>query len=347
MLKKEDYDQLREEILEWMPEKIIDCHTHTATQYDIKEVHLPRFPLTYNILHDRILSAKLNVFDRIFPGRDIKLVGFPLPLRFEGIEPNKWNNKLMIKEMKKGLIGVMYGSKKVEDLEKTMEVAKKNRVKFHGIKFHPRMTPEKPKNEVFVVDTLKEEVLEFVDRNKFAMNLELSHGLCEEDVERLLEIDQNYSNINIILPHMTYNHFGFLIEKQDYESSLKSSNKIFVKDFKKIADTKNIHLDTAMVLDKRMIQAALEVMGEDKVLYGSDYPFCFTPKIKDYRPDEQIVAKNLRRILNGKLEEVKDLYAYDYNLYFVLKIIKLAEEALNLDIGKKVLERNAKKVFRL
>jgi len=345
MLNINKYNQIREEVLDFLPLKIIDAHVHTGTRAgEVNPEKQEPHPLSYGIMKNRTLTISLDSFSGVFPDKDIKMVGFPLPLPFEEINPIEWNNKLMIKEMKKGIYGVLHWIRDIDEMEKTIKIAKKNNLKFHGIKFHPRLYPEKEKQTVLISDMINEKILDFAEKNKLTMITELSHEFCKEDVVFLKKIDENY-NINIVIPHMGLNYRGFVMSYKDYKNTLTKPCEEFEEEFSKLQKCDRIFMDSSMIIDKRIIKAGLKIFGEDKILYGSDYPFGFTPKIKEFRPKDAELVKILRNIIDGK--KVKDIWKYDYNIYLVIKAIIDAEKSLNLDIRNKIMSENAKRVFKL
>jgi len=345
MLKKTDYEKIKKQVLEFIPKKIIDAHVHTGTSAEnVNEVKQELHPLSYGIMKNRTLTIPLDVFSRIFPNTKTDFVGFPLPLPFKEINETEWNNNLMISEMKKGINGLLLFRRNLEEMQKTLNIAEENNVKFHGVKIHPRLFPEKQKQTVLASDLIKKEHLEFFEKNKLTMLLELSHGLCEEDISFLKKVNNNYK-INIVLPHMTYNRKGFLTYQYDYLKSLKGNSLEFEEEFSKIRNLNNVFMDSSMIIDKRIIETGINILGEDKIIYGTDYPFCFTSKIKENRPGDEVLIEMIKSVIDNN--PVKDIWKYDYNIYLMVKAIIDAQNTLNLDVIKKIMRENAIKAFKL
>jgi len=344
MLEKKEYDRVRKQILEWIPEQIIDSHVHAVAKAGNVPLEKSKpHPISYRLFRNSTVLVSPDIFNPLFPDSKIEIIGFPLPLPFKEINPRQWNNRLMIKEMKKGIHGVMYGLNSVQELNKTMKIAKKHNLIFHGIKFHPRMVPEKIREEVMAKDIVQEKTLDFIEKNNLTMILELSHGYNEEDIKFVNMIGENY-NIRTVIPHLGFNYRGFVMRYNDYIHSLEGSPEWFENQLKNIKDCKNIYFDTAMVIDKRAVQAALNLFGETKIMYGTDYPFGFTPKIIENRPDDDVLAKELKALMNKKL---KNPWRYYYNIYLQVLAIINAEAGLKLDVKEKVMNKNAKRIYRL
>lgn len=336
-LKKKDYENLRGEICEWLPSSFIDAHVHTATKIGVIEGCPKEAVVSYGLMSKTKLIAPLDVFSKVFPGKKAVFVGLPLPLPFKKTKQDYWNNVLMIQEMRKGIKGVMHCSSVLE-MEKTLAIAKKNKVKFHGIKFHPRVLKDKARKDVFLSDLVNDELLGFAEKNRLSALLEMSKGFVKEEVEVLKRIDENF-NINVVIPHMGFNYMGFTVSLKDYKESLAGKTEFFEKELKKLKNTEKIFFDTSTVVDRRIIGAGLRVFGEDRIIYGSDFPFGFTPKIKDYRPDSTTVVNAILKIMKNKSFE--DRWKYDFNLYLMVKAVK--DAGLEPEL---VMRKNAKRAYR-
>ncbi|MBW2981409.1 amidohydrolase [Candidatus Woesearchaeota archaeon] len=344
MLEKKEHDRVRKQILEWVPENIIDAHVHAVAKAgNVPPEKSKPHPISYRLFRNTTSMAYPDIFNPVFPNSKIEMIGFPLPLPFKEINPKQWNNRLMIKEMKKGIHGVLYGLNNITELNKTLKIAKKHSLIFHGIKFHPRMVPEKRREEVLLKEMVQEKTLDFIEKNNLAMILELSHGYNEDDIKFVNMIGENY-NIRTVIPHLGFNYWGFVMRYDDYKKSLEGSTEWFEKELKKIKDCKNIYFDASMVIDKRAVQAALNMFGDTKVMYGTDYPFGFSPKIIENRPDNDTLAKDLKAIMNKRM---KNPWRYYYNIYLQVLAVINAETSLKLDIKEKIMNKNAKRIYRI
>lgn len=340
MLKKDVYDALKEELKDILAQPTIDSHIHCGTSVENipKEKQKPH-PLSYGIMKHRTLTPKKDVFQRIFT-KQVDFVGFPLPLPFDDLDPHMWNSVLMIEQMKQGVHGLMHFSK-LEQMQEAIDIAMKHSLEFKGIKFHPRMASWKPKKEVLLSDLLNKDVLDFAETNKLSLLLELSHGVCKEDTETLKGIDSSYK-INTIIPHCAQNHKGFVMSHEDYKQSLICSAKEFEKELKPLSELNNTFMDASMVIDRRVVEAAITTLGEDKIMYGTDFPFGFTQKIREFRFTDEEIITDLRNIIDGDYGKIQNIWNYDYNILLQIKALKDSTEAY-----KKVMNLNTKKAYNL
>ena len=332
---KQDYQKLKKQILEFLPKKIIDSHVHTAIRAEKITQREEKLALPYSWLKNKtILNADSRIFKKIYPKSDLKIIGIPLP--FDVMDPLIYNNELAVKEIQKGIPCELWGINNIKELEKSIKKAK-----FCGIKFHPKRIK---KEKILITDMIQEQTFEFIEKHNLPITLEISHGFIKQDVDTLKRLDQTY-NFKIILPHMAYNHKGFKTPYKEYKKSLKGPIEEFEKEFSKIKNTDNIYLDTSMIIDRRIIQSAINILGQNKILFGTDFPFGFTPKILEYRPKARIYAPEIKKILDNKPDN--NSWKYYYNIYLQIQAIMIAENNLNLDIKNNIMNNNAEKVFNV
>jgi len=348
-LALQDYKDLQKEISNNLPKTITDCHIHTATWMpEIPEETKKFHPLSHFCLSNRKMNVRKDSFKRFFPNKQINLLGFPLPVpaRFKNPSIQEWNKEVINQKKQNLLQGCLIHLDTNENIKNTINYAKKNNTKINGVKIHPRIATWKPKKEVLVIDLVTDSFLELAEKNNFSLNLEVSHGLCDEDIKKIKEIDDTYK-INMIIPHCSLNYRSWVMSYQDYKTTLNNNTKEFEKEFNILKNTSNVFMDTAMVLDQRAIAAALSVLGEDKIIWGSDYPFCFTPKIKELRPDNEIVGQALQNILDGKYNEIQDLWKYDYSHLIMMQATINGMKTAKLDCAEKLFNKNCKKGFNI
>ena len=344
----EDYIKLKKEVLSWLPSRIIDAHVHTATKVQPYNYHL----LSKSILNGSIVRKGLYyhdyIYEHLFPKKEVFAVGFPLPLRKIGIQPS-YVNHLLISEMKKGLVGCMLGSQSMGVLNKAIDDAKRHKVKYHGIKFHPWMS-DKPKEKISLEDYFNDAILRFCERNKLSIICELPNGWNEKDIKTLKGIFKNY-NLKIIIPHLGFNNRGFILEFAQYIKDLTAPYNSFKKQIRKVKGFKNLYLDTAMIIDERLIRASFEALGEDRILWGDDYPYSFTQKIREIRRTEPELAKDLFNIINNHPGKVRDVWIYYYDVHQQIKMIKDFANCMSYkkskNFAKKIFCNNAIKAFNM
>ncbi|MBU0671185.1 hypothetical protein KKF29_03440, partial [Patescibacteria group bacterium] len=102
-----------------------------------------------------------------------------------------------------------------------------------------------------------------------------------------------------------------------------------------------------LIINQRVINSALSTLGENRIIWGDDFPSSLTPKIKEYRPDLDCLQNDLNDIiLNNKY---KDAWKYYYNIYQQIKGIKNYSDKNNKnnEFKNKIFYENTKKIFNL
>ena len=153
----------------------------------------------------------------------------------------------------------------------------------------------------------------------------LLHALFKDKVEQVKKILKIAPNITIILAHMGRGHL--------YTGEQAVQNAIGLKAYP------NVFMDTSTVGDIRSIINVCEILGYDRILYGSDYPFGRNIFKESYQYDydieqirqalsppqcEMILHDNVAGILQRRssdVVQVRRVKKSDYN-----EIISLIDE---------------------
>lgn len=132
---------------------------------------------------------------------------------------------------------------------KTFKQIKKEKI--HGVKYHPsvaRCAIDNISLDPFLEHCEKEKlpVLVHCGRN------EVSH------IKYLVNVAKNYSKINFIGAHLGGNATDLIQEALELLSKER---------------TNNIYLDTSAGKMPKLIEKAVKILGEDKIIFGSDEPY--------------------------------------------------------------------------
>ena len=80
MLEKKEFDRAKKQVLEWIPDKIIDSHIHTGIRAgNVPPEKAKPHPISYRLFRNNKLSVPVDIFNPIFPDSKIEMIGFPLP----------------------------------------------------------------------------------------------------------------------------------------------------------------------------------------------------------------------------------------------------------------------------
>ena len=124
-------------------------------------------------------------------------------------------------------------------------------VKFHGV-FEKKS----------IADPIYEPILEVLDKKKSSLLVHCGRfkdGSPESNSSYLhaLEVGKKYSNINVIFGHMGGNDTGIV--------------KSAVNDSKEFS---NIYFETSGITTPLRVEYAIDVLGPERILFGSDFPWC-------------------------------------------------------------------------
>lgn len=246
----EDEERLRDELVPQLPDVIIDSHTHTALSEGFNYTDLPPH------VHAHMMStfptftkADSQRSDEVlFPEKTVHKARFAHA--FAGIDKRAVNE--FVASMDDEDIPVLFGvSDTPEDVDYT--VAQLESGAYKGLKMYYFST-NPPKYELF--DYFPRPVLDAASKNEVPIILHLPHSLyrSEDEVHKLVE---EYPDLKIILAHVGVAN----LPTPELDGVLS-----------RFSEHPNVYVDTALVDADGIVAKALEYMGPEKVLYGSDEP---------------------------------------------------------------------------
>ena len=194
--------------------------------------------------------------------QEVGIVGFPIT--YKEAVPEKANREIIKQQIDCLLI---------DDDTERLEASIGPRV--HGVKMHHKiMNQQDGFSQMAAPDKMN-----FLESNNMCLLIEVPDHVKE--IQNIIETAGSYK-VNIILPHMAFNHTGFHMERGRFIESFSKYDKSYDV-LKKLTESPNIYLDIAMKADFDLIMTGIQAIGEDRIFYGSDYPYCLT------RRDRQLV----------------------------------------------------------
>jgi L-fuconolactonase len=215
---------------------------------------------------------------------------------------NQWN--LDITEPHKDLfVGVVGDLLNIgtKDFKPTINKLAKN-PHFVGIRILLRN-----KNRKLFSGTIWEDLQQLSDKNLTLDVLMNDHKVCF-GFEEVLTIAQKYPKLNVVM-----NHVG------GYPIDGKKINPAWAKQFKEVAKNKNVYCKVSAMLERSVIRPysfkpedyetilsfLLETFGEDRLLYGSDWPV--TKRSGTYGQHKKVITD----FFSGKGKKVLKKVMYD------------------------------------
>ena len=283
---RNDYDKkvYEEELFDFLPDKIVDTHTHVFLPEHRKEKPKKARNSWTNYVYDEcsIEDLKQTYLD-LFPGKKTIPVIFGTP---SGHVPE--SNEYISNVSKASSYPALFMNRYGDSAEFIEESVIKGG--FQGLKpYLNSCNPAVKGADAEIFDFLPEEHLKVCDKHGWKVVLHIS----KEDriknpinVKQLLEIEQKYPNVKLIVAHI-----GRAYCPEDLGDSLETL----------AANTKNMMFDFSANTYSYAIEKCIDLMGSRRVMFGTDMPIT---KMRMYRISENGVYKNV--VPRGMYGDVSD-----------------------------------------
>ena len=329
-----EYDKrvYEEELREFLPSRLTDCHTHIwKREFGGETPGKGCVSWTRMVAKDCTAEDLLQTYRDMLPGKTVTPVLMGQP-EADLSKTNCYTREAARKYRLPALYCTDYAMP-AEFLEK--EVTEGG---FAGLKPYLNRSPSSiPGNEVRIFDFLTPEHLRLADRRGWIVMLHIPRPMRLRDplnLAQMMEIEENYPNVKLIIAHI-----GRAYAEEDLGTA-----------FELLRKTKNMLFDfTANTLDRAMI-ACLEAVGPKRFLFGSDLPIV---KMRMYRTTENgFYYNHVPRGLYGDVSGDPHMVETDEKnitnfLYEELLAFKRAAKALRLTASEveDILCRNAEALF--
>lgn len=153
---------------------------------------------------------------------------------------------------------------------------------FSGFKFHPSISQS-------TID-VNEKVLELCDKHRKPILIHCGRNE-KSRIDYVLKVNEKYPNLTFVCAHL-----GGL------------ATDLIIRAFQKLQEDRfldNVFLDTSGCFHPDLIKKAVDILGRDKIIFGTDRPFhdyavsLYTIKLCrfDTETEENILFRNLTKIL--------------------------------------------------
>lgn len=330
-----DYDRKvwEEELKDFLPDKIIDCHVHIYKEEMQKWEDEDRKGC---VMWPHIVAPDLQIedmwqsFSQMFPDKKVSAVIMGMPTcKLDEV------NEYALECSKKDNVPALYCTNWDTTKEEIREAMARG---FVGIKPYLNNSPSYiPANEVRIFDYLTHEHLEVMDELGGIVMLHIPRSLRLRDpinLAQMLEIEEKYPNAKVIIAHI-----GRAYAVEDFGDA-----------FEVLKNTKNMMFDfTANTLTEAMVEC-IKMAGTKRLMFGSDMPIT---KMRMYRIVEN--GSYINVVPRGAYGDVSDdphMRETDETdittfMYEELRSFKRAAEILNLsrEDVENIMYRNAAELF--
>ncbi|HAS80441.1 MAG: hypothetical protein UR25_C0005G0061 [Candidatus Nomurabacteria bacterium GW2011_GWE1_32_28] len=244
-LKAEEIDLIKS-FTEWLPDKIIDCHVHCNLPEHVISMeekiykHMGSTFSSFSLEESQFLK---NIF---FPGKTVRSLRFAQV--FRGINHYKANQYLLESSKQEDRVA-LFGLP--EDEEYTISMLSNPRVSALKM-YYSYVEPTATK----IYEFFKPKILEEAQTLGIPIILHLPKIITESKGD-LKQVLKDFPNLKISIAHL---------------GSLKVLIPQLKSVFKEFTTYENIFLDTALNPSPEIVKLALDIFGEDRIMFGSDEP---------------------------------------------------------------------------
>lgn len=327
-----DYDRKvwKEELCDFLPEKIIDVHMHIWEPGTRKVGQKGCVTWTSKVAPDMTYENMVETYSQVFPGKKVTQVLIGSPSCDLSIV-----NPYVLGCAKKYGHQALYCTNWDSD---EAEILKAMQAGFCGIKPYQNNSPSYiPANEVRIFDFLTPRQLELMNKIGGIVMLHIPRNLRLRDpinLAQIMEIDEKYPNAKVIIAHV-----GRAYIPSDVGDA-----------FEVLKHTKNVYFDFSANTSDFAMQKLFEAISIDRIMFGTDMPFS---KMRMYRIEENgtyvnVVPRGLYQGIEGDVHmKESDEPEITTFVYEELRAMKRACENLGLtkeDVNKLMYE-NASRYF--
>jgi predicted TIM-barrel fold metal-dependent hydrolase len=337
-----DYDReyYRSRLQDFLPNKIIDCHSHVWNEEHFLPAgtYLPSRSAGWAAQVARIspIEKLLTSYQSLFPGKEVTPVIFP------GVETNldgALNNAYVQQVAKEHHLPALALTKPTMSADVFEGLIREGN--FRGCKPYLNFAPAYvPKDEIRIYDFLPPAHLERLNANGWVAMLHIARpGRLGDpmNLAHLQEIDERYPEAKVIITH---------IGRAYDDSNVGLGMDVLQK-------TKNLLFDITANTNATIMRRLLEAVGPERVMFGSDLPIF---AMRAHRITESghyinVVPRGLYGDISGEntMRETDEVSALTFLLYEELDAFAQASSQLGLSRTEieKVFYRNALNAFTI
>lgn len=257
-VKEVDKAFYREQIADFLPDKIVDIHTHVWLDRMIKHrddelASVASWP--FKVAKDNSIEDLIETYRLVFPGKEV------LPLIFSNVLDK---NNLRQLNQYCGNCSAEYNYPALAvvrpdwDADEFEAVIKEGH--FLGAKVYLTFADKNiPADKIEIFDFLPHHQLEVLDKNGWLVILHIARpGRLKDPVNlaQLLEIERRYPNVTLIVAHV-----GRAYCLEDVGNA-----------FAVLKDTQKMYFDISANTNADVFKMLIDAVGPKRVLFGSDMP---------------------------------------------------------------------------
>ncbi len=243
---KNQEKKLVKEFSEWLPERIIDCHAHSALKEHVEEMRPEIFSHMFSTFPYFSVKESKSLKSVLFPGKEVLTIRMSKPSN--GVNFKEVNNYLLEEASRDEPIILLGMSSDIKYTCSELESRKYFGLKMYYQSFLP---PAKTIYEIF-----PREVLSLSQSMEIPIILHLPKMIVESCGDLLMLLG-DFPRLKVILAHLGLPMFVSPMLEDVY---------------RKISSFENVYLDNSFNSSREVFELALKVFGEDRIMFGTDEP---------------------------------------------------------------------------
>lgn len=292
------------DLLPWLPEEIIDCHVHVGRSEFCGPITPERMKDLWAIeVATHLTWTDLrSVYKTLLPAQNVSSLVFGWPYREISLEEN---NRYV-------LDGVLDSANRAVGLMVTHPgwdagiIREGLSLGFVGIKPYPDLTPHGL--ECSIYDFLPHSHLNALNDvgGILMLHLPRKQRLADpENIREILEISDRYPAIKLIIAHIG-------------RSFCLPTAEVGLPNF---VNHPGILFDTAANLNADVFRFALETIGPDRILFGTDLPITLMRGVREHVGDRYVNYTDGDYSWNIDRKSLEEESAYTYYMYEEIRAI--------------------------
>lgn len=314
-----------------MPRKIIDCHVHVGLPEHCGPISPARLKANWALevgVAQSWEDLRRN-YRTLFPDREVSVLAFGGVFKETDVDANNSYILAGTREAANNALGLLVTRPEWEP-ERIKEGMAAG---FAGIKPYPDLA-QCDQEKAGIFDFLPKRHLKALDELGGILMLHLPRAdrLANPDnVKELLNIADEYQRIKMIVAHIG-------------RSFCLPTARRGLPHF---ANSTSIYFDTSANLNSDVFQYALETIGPDRLLFGSDLPVTMMRGVREHVGDRYINYTDAAYSWNVNRKSPEEEANYTYFLYEELRAIIRAVDAsgLGADAVDKIMFWNSAKIL--
>lgn len=321
----------------WLPERIVDAHVHVTNPEHRRE------PMTEEMRRQFWVNEVSDPMDAqtaercigtVFPGREVRCVAMGSPSLAFDIEAG--NEYVRTECLKRGWRGLALlrpqwtAQRLADELDKPGVIGVKP---YYTLIGHDDTTRDKHL-EAGVFDYLPHHALEVLDERRAWVTLHVPKAdrlPHPDNIRDVRELRRRYPNVILVIAHL-----GRCYTELHAREGLPP-----------LAEDPGLYFDISAVLNPAVLRLAMELIGPDRLLYGTDNPVFYMRGRRQWEGRRYINRTSGNFHFNKGQHEPPDVEAkYTLFMYEALKAIKDAcdEQGLERQQVEAIFARNAQKI---